>query len=138
MDIVGVGAVLAKIQAFDNRNVSDETIMAWHEVLAPHTVGDALEAVTDYFKANTGWIMPAHVVERVRATEKRRIDEFRNGFHLNPADEQAAFESGEWSSACRALTRAVATGVLAPAAYEAYQAGEQPLSAFLGRKELGK
>lgn len=130
--------MLAKIQAFDNRNVSDETIMAWHEVLAPHTVGDALEAVTDYFKANTGWIMPAHVVDRVRAVEKRRIDAFKDGYHLNPADEQAAFESGEWSSACRELVRAIATGALAPSAYEAYQSGAQPLEAFLSRKELGK
>lgn len=130
--------VLAKIQAFDNRNVSDETIMAWHEVLAPHTVQDALAAVSDYFKGNAAWIMPAHIVERVRATERARIDTFKDGYHLNPADDQATVERGEWQTATRALRRAVATGALTPQAYAAYQSSDLTLEAFIARKELSQ
>jgi hypothetical protein len=34
------------------------------------------------------------------------------------------------------LSRAVRTGAITPAAYEAYQSGDQPLEAFLNRKAL--
>lgn len=136
MNIVETAVVLAKIQAFDNRNVGDETTLAWQEILAPHILPDCLQAVTDYFKTNTGWIMPAHVVERVRAMEEDRARHFKDGYHLNRADEEAV--GANWSEAMKRLGRAVRTGELTPAAYEAYQDAEAPLEAFLTRRELGQ
>jgi len=139
MDIVETGVVLAKIQAFDNRNVDDATTIAWQEVLEPHTLQDALKAVSDYFRVSSAWIMPSHIVERVQAMEEARQHQFKNGCHLNPADEDKIFatgDSGSWSKAMRALNRAARTGALTPAAYEAYQSGDQPLEAFLSRKAI--
>lgn len=135
MNIIETGMVLAKIQAFDNRNVDDATILAWQEVLEPHTLPDALAAVSAYFRTSTAWIMPAHIVDRVRDMEQARVREFKNGCHLNGADEKAAL-AGNWSESMRALNRAAATGRISPAAYEAYQASEQPLESFLTRKAL--
>jgi hypothetical protein len=135
MNIIETGMVLAKIQAFDNRNVDDQTILAWQEVLEPHTLQDALAAVSAYFRTNTAWIMPAHIVERVRDMEQERVRQFKNGCHLNRADEERALEGG-WSEAMRALNRAAATGALTPAAYEAYQASEQTLASVLTRKAI--
>jgi hypothetical protein len=132
MNIAETSMVLTKIQAFDNRNVDDATIIAWQEVLEPHTLQDALKAVSDYFRINSAWIMPAHIVERVRAMEDARVYDFKNGYHINRADE----ERGDWSPQMRTLGRAVRTGALTPAAYEAYQSGDQPLEAFLNRKAL--
>ena len=135
MDIIDTSKVLAKIQAFDNRNVEPETTLAWHEVLEPHALPDALAAVSAYFRTSTAWIMPAHIVERVRDMEQARVREFRNGCHLNAADENTAL-AGNWSESMRALNRAAATGRITPVAYEAYQASDQPLAAFLTRKAL--
>jgi len=136
MDIVETGTLLAKIQAFDNRNAPDEATMAWQEILEPHILPDCLAAVTDYYKSNTGWIMPAHIVERVRAMEEDRMWQFKNGCHLNPADEDRMLAGAGWSEGMRALNRAVRTGALSPAAYEEYQDGTQPLEAFLNRKAI--
>lgn len=132
MNIIEAGMVLAKIQAFDNRNVDDATVVAWHEVLERHTLQDALAAVTDYFRANHAWIMPAHIIERVRAVEEARVYEFKNGYHLNRADE----ERGDWAAGMRELGRAVRTGALTPAAYDAYQNSDKPLEAYINRKAI--
>jgi len=135
MDIVETGFLLAKIQAFDNRNVGDETMAAWQEVLAPHILPDCLDAVADYYRNNAEWIMPSHIVERVRLMEEARTRSFKNGYHLNRVDEENA---ADWSAAMRELGRAVRTGSLTPAAYEAYADSEKPLEAFLTRKEIGQ
>jgi hypothetical protein len=132
MDIIETGKVLAKIQAFDNRNVEPETTLAWHEVLEPYTLQDALKAVSDYFRVTAAWIMPAHIVERVREMEEARVYKFKNGYHINRADE----ERGDWSPQMRALGRAVRTGAITPAAYEAYQNSNKPLEAFMNRKAI--
>jgi len=136
MNITETGMVLAKIQAFDNRNVDDATTIAWHEVLEPHTVHDALAAVSDYFRSYSAWIMPAHIVERVRAIEEDRARQFKNGCHLNRADEDRMLTGGSWSAGMKELNRAARTGARSPAAYEEYQAGEQPIEAFLNRKAI--
>lgn len=124
--------VLAKIQAFDNRNVDDATVIAWQEVLEPHTVQDALAAVSAYFRVSSSWIMPAHIVERVRAVEDARTYDFKNGYRINRADE----ERGDWSPQMKALGRAVRTGAITPAVYEAYQASDQPLESFMSLKAI--
>lgn len=131
MDIIETGMVLAKIQAFDNRNVEPETTLAWQEVLEPYTLHDALRAVSDYFRTNSAWIMPAHIVERVREVEQGRAYKFTNGYHLNRADEERTLEHGEWSALNSALGRAIRTGAITPAAYDAYQDSDQHLEAFL-------
>lgn len=134
MNIAETSMVLAKIQAFDNRNVDDATVIAWHEVLESHTVQDALTAVSDYFRVNSSWIMPAHIVERVRLMEDARTYDFKNGYHLNRADE----ERGDWSGQMKALSRAVRTGTLTPAAYDAYQNGDKPLEAYVTLKAIAQ
>lgn len=139
MRIEETSALLAKIQAFDNRNVDEAVLSAWFEVVAPFTLKDCLDSVTDYFRTSTAWLMPAHIVERVRAIEEGRVNTFKNGYHLNPADEDRILLSGDssaWSNGMRALHRAVRTGSLLPAVYEEYQNGTQPLEAFLSRKAI--
>lgn len=132
MNIIETGMVLAKIQAFDNRNVDDATVVAWQEVLERYTLTDALNAVSDYFRTNHAWIMPAHIIERVRAVEEARVYEFKNGYHLNRADE----DRGDWSHQMQALGRAVRTGALTPAAYDAYQNSDKPLESYINRKAI--
>ena len=138
MDIIETGKVLAKIQAFDNRNVEPETTLAWQEVLEPHTLHDALKAVSDYFRVTAAWIMPSHIVERCREMEQARVYEFKDGYHLNRADEERTLELGysNWSAQMKELGRAVRNGALTPSAYEAYQSSEMSLEAFVNRKAI--
>lgn len=138
MDIIQTGTVLAKIQAFDNRNVDEAVLAAWREILEPYMLPDCVNAVTAYFRVNTSWIMPAHIVERVREMEQDRARHFKHGYHLNRADDERALEHADWSGAMKRLGRAVATGQLTPAAYEAYQSGDQALEFFLNRQEISQ
>lgn len=138
MDIIETGILLAKIQAFDNRTVADPTIIAWQEILAPHTLADALDAVRNYYRVSSEWIMPSHIVERVRDIENRRLDGFGTDLRLNDAEEREAFESGNWREALRRLHRAAMTGELTPATFKAYMAGDTPLEAFLTWKKIEK
>lgn len=60
-------ATLSKASVFDNRKGESErdkqlTVAGWAEVLDPATtLEDALEAVSIHYKAETTWLMPAHV-----------------------------------------------------------------------------
>lgn len=136
MNLEETGILLSKVQAFDNRNVEAAHIIAWHEVLNQKNLADCLEAVIAHYSRESSWIMPSHIMEHVRGVEDARVYQFTNGYHLNTMDEETATESGDWSEACRALTRAVRTGGLTPQAYEAYQSSDQPLEAFMNRKAI--
>lgn len=60
-------ATLSKASVFDNRKGESDhdkqlTVAGWAEVLDPATtLDDALEAVSIHYKAETTWLMPAHV-----------------------------------------------------------------------------
>lgn len=128
MEIHETASVLAKIQSFDNRNVDNPNIMAWHEILAPYTLQDCSKAVGQYFAKYSAWIMPAHVIDLVREIEAARKNAFHSGVRPTQADE----ESGHWLEATRRLNRAVATGQLTPAAYQRYHDQNLTLDAVLG------
>ncbi|AIX99795.1 hypothetical protein ART_0197 [Arthrobacter sp. PAMC 25486] len=128
MEIQDTSKVLAKVQSFDNRNVDEANILAWHEILAPYTLRDCLIAVSKYFAKSTAWIMPAHIIEHVRSIEAARRNRFHNGVYPTQNDEQ----SGNWVEVTRRLNRAIATGELSPAAYQRYHDQNLTLSAALG------
>lgn len=136
MNITETSILLAKIQAFDNRNVADPTIIAWQEILEPHTLPDCLDAVRGYYRVSAEWIMPAHIVERVREVENRRVDGFKSGLHLNETDDRAALTTGGWQEANRRLWRAAATGELTPAMYAVYDDGTASLESVLGQAAI--
>lgn len=66
MNPAQVAAVLGKAQIFDNREVSQPAILAWHEVLAPYDYQLALDAVAAHYAESHRWIMPAHIVDYIR------------------------------------------------------------------------
>lgn len=119
MRIEETSALLAKIQAFDNRNVDEAVLSAWFEVVEPYTLVDCLAAVTDYFRSATAWIMPAHVVDRVTATQRARVDSFGAQPRLSDHDEE---NCPDYSAANKALFRAIKTGQMDRATYDRYQA----------------
>lgn len=65
MNYEDAAAVLAKIQAYDGRNVASANVAAWNEALADIDLEPALAAVTVHFQESTEWLMPAHLVKLV-------------------------------------------------------------------------
>lgn len=62
--------LLSAITAYDNRNATAETVMAWTKSaeLGRWTLPEALDAVHEHFATSTEFLMPAHVTTRVKAS----------------------------------------------------------------------
>jgi hypothetical protein len=61
VNIQETSRVLAKIQVFDNRPVDEATVLAWHEVLSDVDYEKALGAVSEFYRSERKWIMPADI-----------------------------------------------------------------------------
>lgn len=72
MNIKETGMILAFVSLIDNRQVSDEAIMAWHELLMELEFEDAKKAVTNHFKESTEYIRPAHIINGARVVKMER------------------------------------------------------------------
>lgn len=65
--------LLTLIQARDNRQVGQTTVLAWHEDLEDLDFDDCREAVRRHFRTSIEWLMPAHVRQLVRAIRDERL-----------------------------------------------------------------
>jgi len=72
MDIRETGLLLAKIALVDNRTATNETIMAWQEILAETAFEDAMLALLIHYRTSTEWVRPAHIVQGAAAVRKER------------------------------------------------------------------
>jgi hypothetical protein len=76
LDIKETGLLLAKISLIDNREASQQTILAWQEILADTDFQDALQALLQHHRESTEWIRPAHIVQgakRMKQERKKRV-----------------------------------------------------------------
>ncbi len=73
MNVQEVSAVLAKVQAYDQRNVGEANLAAWTEALTDVNLEDALDAVAHHHKTVASWIMPIHIITRVREVHLQRL-----------------------------------------------------------------
>lgn len=66
--------LLSAITAYDNRNASQSTVLAWGKAseLGRWTLPEALDAVHEHFAESTEYLMPAHVTARIKATRQDR------------------------------------------------------------------
>jgi hypothetical protein len=60
-----IGMVLAKAAVFDQRNVGDSDILAWHEILGHVELGEALDAVGHHYADSRERIMPTDVLRLI-------------------------------------------------------------------------
>jgi hypothetical protein len=67
--------LLAKIAAYDRRTIGDADNAAWTEVMTNSDVplSDALVAVAAHFGASHDYLMPIHIIERVKAIRRERL-----------------------------------------------------------------
>ena len=64
--------VLGKCSAYDNREVGEAMVLAWHEVLSFVDYDDALTAVARHYAVSRDWLMPVDVIEHVTDIREER------------------------------------------------------------------
>ncbi|MCT2042633.1 hypothetical protein M3D15_04695 [Pseudoclavibacter alba] len=76
MNQTEVGKILTYVSAVDNRKLTKESVLAWHQIIGDLVFEDAMEAVVRHFKESAGWLMPVHVVDGVKRIhyERSRVD----------------------------------------------------------------
>lgn len=77
-------ALLAIASSFDNRAQNSAATRAWAEALADVDFGDAQTAIVNHYATSREWIMPADVLNGVRAIEAERVHEAPNVYELEP------------------------------------------------------
>lgn len=66
--------LLTLIALVDNRPITPEVVVMWHELLDGITYQEAVDAMKRYYRENSKWLMPAHlvqIVENARRDQKR-------------------------------------------------------------------
>lgn len=141
--IIDTGKVLLTIQAFDNRTITEEMTLLWHELLEPYTLQDCVQAVKDHYAESRDWLMPVDVINRVKQVRAERAGAVR-GIQLREEDELIPGAPGEksqlvpdWREKVRALGERIRNGEISPAQYRAYHDGELSLEELMqSAKEL--
>lgn len=137
MNLAETGQLIGHITIYHpnfGNGLSDEqraqTIYAWQELLADYTYADCVEAVKDYYAtADTPWIMPAHIISRVKDTQTDRLQKFGGFMPLNPTDEYGPDGNlaPDYHQKIRALHELAKHGQITPRQYAAYQAEQLTL-----------
>lgn len=61
MNKLEVAKLLARAAVIDNRIVTEETIVVWHELLVDVDYERAVQIMNEHFKKSTEYFMPAHI-----------------------------------------------------------------------------
>lgn len=99
-------ALLTIAAAFDNRKPDADAAKAWALALADYRFEDAREAVVAHYREGTDWIMPSHVVTRVKRIRAKRLAEY------GEPDVPSGLEEAEYRAYLRDARRAIADGDL--------------------------
>lgn len=120
-------SLLKRAGIIDHRRPDDAALLMWHELLAPYALRDCVDALTAHRRESADYLMPAHIIDRVRAVQRRRA-------LAVPSEANPEIEA-DYPAACRVLAAAVRNGVLSRADYEAYFDGTVPAEEFVRRLE---
>lgn len=67
-------ALLTLAARIDKRTVGEQDVEAWVEILDDVDFSDARLVLRGHYRSSTEWLMPAHVVQGVRALRRERLD----------------------------------------------------------------
>lgn len=101
--------LLAKMTAYDRRTVGQPDVEAWADAMTRASIdlADAVECVAQHFQETNDWLMPNHIIERVRLIRRRRVAECKIVPEV-PADLHQAQERAWLLSFWDAVKRAEA------------------------------
>lgn len=72
MSLQQVGQLLTLIALNDNRTWTPETALSWHEILGDLDYDAAVSAMYAHFRESSDFLMPAHIVARVKHADPAR------------------------------------------------------------------
>ena len=102
--------VLAKASAYDNRQPNEVAPIAWSEALDRDLpLPDALRIVSEHYRDERAWIMPADINRRWRALGKTRLAETER-LGLPEAPDDIADDPQAWITWKRTQIRAIKAG----------------------------
>lgn len=102
--------VLAKAAAYDNRQPNEAAALAWAEALNQDMpLADALRIVSEHYRDERAWIMPADINRRWRSLGKARLETAVRMGLPEPPDELAD-TPGDWAAWKQAQIRAIKAG----------------------------
>lgn len=89
-----VSELLTLAALVDNRTVTDEAVLVWHQIIGHVAYDVALEALRAHFNESTAWLLPAHITAYARkarlaalpATMSPEVDECAPGAHRRLPD----------------------------------------------------
>lgn len=99
-------------------------VVAWQELLNDYTYTDCLNAVKDFYTHDeTPWIMPAHIINRVKDVQRKRLEQFGGFMPLNKNDEfnPDGTVQNDYRAKIQHLHTLAKNGQIALAQYRAYQ-----------------
>lgn len=120
-------SLLKRAGIIDHRRPDDAALLMWHQLLAPYTFSDCVDALAAHRRESTEYLVPAHIAGRVRAVQRRRA--LAVPFEANPDIER------DYPAACRAIAEAVRNGVIDRDDYNQYVEGTVPADEFIRRVE---
>lgn len=102
--------VLAKASAYDNRQPNEVAPIAWSEALDRDLpLADALRIVSEHYRDERAWIMPADINRRWRTLGKTRLAEAER-LGLPEAPDDIADDPQAWITWKRTQIRAIKAG----------------------------
>lgn len=69
MNQIEVGKLLARASAVDGRIVTEETIVAWWELLRDVSYDDAVAGMMAHYQKSEKYLMPAHILNNVKPSD---------------------------------------------------------------------
>ena len=68
-----IGQLLTLAALVDNRTETAEACLMWHEIIGHLDYQQAVDAMREHYRETTDWLMPAHVIQRVRAAHRAAL-----------------------------------------------------------------
>jgi hypothetical protein len=94
--------LLTIVQASDNRSVGDPEIVVWHKLLGHLDKDDCTDAILAFRAEEPGkWLEPGHVLTRVRAKIRDRLDRLDQDFRPSATGVHARLD--EWGQIDKAI-----------------------------------
>lgn len=111
MNLKDATTVLGKCSAFDNRQPTQATALAWSEALADMPVRDALDFVTTHYASSREWIMPSDLNRAWVELKRARLSAVPQAQRpLPPQDADAT----EFLTFQKAVTSGISRGLPLP------------------------
>lgn len=139
MNLTETAKLLTFIAELDYRRFTDETVVAWHEVLGKYDYEDCREAVRIHNDTSGDFLKPGHIGKIIQANRKRRLSNATVNQVANIDDrrglDSTVDDHDDYKRVRAEIRESIANGTLSLAAYQRYWTHDTPWDEF--KRTLG-